>query len=158
MKEVVILVGLPGAGKSTYCQSVLAEHVRISQDEGPRTFPGVLHSLEQLVQAGVERIVIDRTNPLRHQRDLFAQVARTHGYRVRIIHFDVPRSLCEQRILARKDHPTLDASRMHQAFDRYEQCLDIPTPQECDNLVTIGADSLDRSPPSPPAGRQECQK
>jgi len=138
MKQVVILVGMPGAGKTHYCRTVLPDHVRISQDEGPRHFKGVLGRYQRLLTEGVERIVIDRTNPMRSQRAHFTELARVHGYRVRIVHLDVPRAVCEQRILGRKDHPTLDGRRMAEAINRYQSCLEAPVAEECDELVVLG--------------------
>ncbi len=67
-RELVILVGMQGAGKTYYCENFLCDHERISQDEGPRSFPGVVKRLHELLIQGVPRIVIDRTNPLREQR------------------------------------------------------------------------------------------
>ena len=140
MKEVVILVGMQGAGKTHYCRAVLADYTRVSQDEGPRRFPGVLRHVRDLLEGGTKRIVIDRTNPLRRQREAFARLAREFDCRVRIIHFDVPRDVCEARILSRTDHPTLGPDRMREAIDRYVHGLDVPAEDECEELVVLGAD------------------
>ena len=137
MKEVVILVGMPGAGKTHYCHTVLPEHVRVCQDEGPRRFKPLLAHYQRLLELGVERIVIDRTNPMQAQRTQFVELARMCGYRVRIVYFDLPRSLCEQRIAHRTGHPTLDSQRMAEAINRFESCLNRPTQEECDELIVM---------------------
>jgi predicted kinase len=137
MKEVVILVGMPGAGKTHYCLTELAEHVRLSQDEGPRFFAGVFRRYLQLLEGGVERIVIDRTNPMAAQRARFVAAARQHGYRVKIIYFDVPHPLCQERIRDRTSHPTLDAKRMDQAIHHYLDKLDVPKKEEGDALIVV---------------------
>ena len=139
MKELIILVGMQGAGKTHYCRTALADHTRVSQDEGPKRFAGVVRHVRELLERGTKRIVIDRTNPLRHQREAFARLARAFGCRVKIIHFDVPRDVCEARILGRTDHPTLGPDRMQQAIDRYVHDLDVPTEDECDELVVLDA-------------------
>ncbi len=72
-REVIILVGMQGAGKTFYCQTVLSKYERISQDEGPRTYRGVVLRLGELLREGAPRIVIDRTNPMRHQRRQFGR-------------------------------------------------------------------------------------
>ncbi len=136
--EVVILVGMPGCGKTTYCRAALPGHARISQDEGPRSFDGVLRRLGEMLAAGAPLIVIDRTNPMRRQRARFTAVARRHGYRVRIVHFDVPEETCRQRIAARTGHPTLAAERMAEAIARYKSVLDVPAAEECDELAVLG--------------------
>ncbi|MCJ7544095.1 MAG: ATP-binding protein [Phycisphaerae bacterium] len=137
MKEVVILVGMPGSGKTHYCRTGLPHHVRASQDEGPRHFAGVFAKYLKLLEAGTEQVVVDRTNPMAAQRAQFVAAARQRGYRVRIIHFDLPRALCEQRIRQRSGHPTLDAGRMAQAINRYLATLDAPQREECDELLVL---------------------
>jgi predicted kinase len=137
MKEVVILVGRQGAGKTRYCLTSLLHHTRICQDEGPRDFERLFRRYERALEAGVERIVIDRTNPTSQRRTLFADAARARGYRVRIVYFDVPRELCERRITGRGNHPTLTLDKMHQAINAYESRLIVPTEDECDELVII---------------------
>ena len=137
MKEVVILVGRQGSGKTHYCRTVLPDHKRVCQDEGPRKFGRLFRRYRRLLNEGAERIVVDRTNPTRQRRRSFADVARDHGCRVKIIYFDLPRKLCERRILARKEHPTLAREKMRQAIDGYERRLEAPTEEECDQLVVV---------------------
>lgn len=60
-RELVILVGMPGSGKTYYCQHLLGDHSRISQDEGPRRFEGIVRKLQEMLTEGVRAIVIDRT-------------------------------------------------------------------------------------------------
>ena len=136
-RELVILVGMQGSGKTYYCRTVLGGHVRISQDEGPRSLGGVLARLEELLAERTPLIVIDRTNPIRSQRESFAHLARQAGYRVKIVHFDLPREVCEDRIQHRSGHPTLDAASMAMAISRYLSCLETPTELECDELVIV---------------------
>lgn len=135
--ELVILVGMQGCGKTYYCRTVLADHVRISQDDGPRRFGGVVDLLEATLREGAPRIVVDRTNPLRWQREIFVRLARQYGYRTRIVYFDVPADLCRERITQRTGHPTLTPERMQEAMNRYLSCLEAPCPEECDELVVV---------------------
>ena len=138
IREVVILVGMQGAGKTFYCETVLSDYERISQDEGPQSYSGVLLRLQELLRQGVPRIVIDRTNPMRRQRAEFGALARAAGYRLKIVYLDVPTETCRERIRDRKDHPTLAPDRMHEAMARYISSLNIPVPEECDELVILG--------------------
>ena len=136
-KEVVILVGRQGSGKTRYCGRHLPHHVRVCQDEGPRHFSGLLRHYQRLLDEGTGRIVIDRTNPTPDRRAAFAAPARAMGYRVRIVYFDVPREVCERRVLARGSHPTLDAGQMRQAMNAFESRLVVPTENGCDELLVI---------------------
>jgi predicted kinase len=136
-RELVILVGVQGSGKTYYCETVLQGYERISQDEGPRSFPGVLQRLHELLIAGVPRIVIDRTNPAREQRRKFAEMARAAGYFLRIVYFDVPEETCRGRIRMRHGHPTLTEDRMEEAIATYRSRLDVPGARECDELVIL---------------------
>lgn len=136
-RELVILVGMQGCGKTTYCHESLSGHARLSQDEGPRRFEGIVAALRKMVERGEPRIVIDRTNPLLHQRQVFTDLARQAGYRARIIYFDIPAEECIRRIEARTDHPTLDPASMHYAIARYREHLTVPDASECDEVVVI---------------------
>lgn len=136
-RELVILVGMPGSGKTTYCQTVLTDYVRISQDDGPHTYHGVLRQLGELIFCDESRIVIDRTNPNRHQRHEFAAIAHQAGYRVKIVYFDIPEGTCLKRIRSRSGHPTLRADRMQKAMATYRANLTVPTAEECDELVIV---------------------
>ena len=140
MKEIAILVGRQGAGKTRYAQTALPDYIRICQDEGPRQFERLFRRYQKLLDEGAERIVIDRTNPTLARRKQFADAARARGYRVKIIYFDVSREICEQRIASRGDHPTLKPEKMRQAIDGYESRLIVPTEQECDELVIVRED------------------
>jgi len=137
MKELIILVGMQGCGKTHYCRTVLPNYSRVSQDEGPKYFEGIVRHLEQLLETGTEQIVIDRINPLRWQRERFSDFAKKHGYKVKIIYLEVPRKTCEQRILQRKDHPTLGPEKMKEALSRFATILEKPTEDECDELVIV---------------------
>lgn len=135
--ELVILVGMQGSGKTYYCRTMLPDHYRLSQDEGPRTFPAVVKRLEALLAEGVAKIVIDRTNPRRDQREIFARLARRAGYRVRVVYFDLARDVCRRRIESRSGHPTLAPQDVDGAIARYLQDLSAPTAGECDELAIV---------------------
>ncbi len=87
-RELVILVGMPGSGKTYYCGHCLSGYTRLSQDEGPRSYGGIVRKLHEMLVEGIPGIVIDRTNPRREQRKTFAEMARAAGYYLRIVYFD----------------------------------------------------------------------
>lgn len=136
-RELVILVGMQGAGKTYYCEHFLRDYERISQDEGPRSYQGIVTRLHELLLKGVPRIVIDRTNPMREQRKTFAEMAIAAGYYLKIIYFDVPEEICRERIRLRKDHPTLPTDKIEKAIAAYKSNLITPKSDECHELLVV---------------------
>lgn len=82
--ECVILIGLPGAGKSTFYRARLPAHVHVSKDE----FPNVRNkqarqdaALHAALAAGRD-VVVDNTNVSLAERASVIAIARAHGARV----------------------------------------------------------------------------
>jgi predicted kinase len=79
--ETVILVGLQGAGKSSfYKERFFATHLRLSLD-----MLKTRHRERRLLRACVEtgqRFVVDNTNPSRAERQVYIRAAKPAGFRV----------------------------------------------------------------------------
>jgi predicted kinase len=79
--EAILLIGVQGAGKTTFCtQRLLDSHVRISQDllkTLTRVREQVMASL-----AAQQPFVVDNTNTLRGQRAELIAAAKAASYRV----------------------------------------------------------------------------
>jgi predicted kinase len=83
--EVVLLVGLPAAGKSTfYQQRFAASHAHISKDLWPKSADKAARQARELdaALAAGRSVVIDNTNPNAADRALVIATARQHGARV----------------------------------------------------------------------------
>lgn len=114
-EEMIVLVGLPGCGKSTYCQRHLQSHERISQDDlGSKG--AAVQACEKALGAG-RSVVIDRVNFDAHQRAIWVDLAKK--YRVRrvvAVYFDPTLDpafsvqACIQKVRARQGHPTINDS------------------------------------------------
>jgi predicted kinase len=86
--EAVILIGIPGAGKSTfYRERFFDTHVRINLDM-LRTRRREQLLLEACLAAG-QAFVVDNTNPLPADRARYIGAARAAGFRVVAYYFDV---------------------------------------------------------------------
>jgi predicted kinase len=90
-REVVILVGLPGAGKSTFFRQRFAErHVHISKDDFPNNRRPSRRQAELIRGALAEgrSLVVDNTNASVEERAAAIAEARQHGARVIGYFFD----------------------------------------------------------------------
>ena len=87
--EAVILVGVQGAGKSTfYRERFFDTHVRINLDM-LRTRKREQLLLSACLEAG-QSFVVDNTNPQASDRARYIALARAKGFRVIAYFFDVP--------------------------------------------------------------------
>ncbi len=104
---VLVLVGLPGAGKSTFAGSLLAGDgtawKRVCQDE-----LGSRQRCEALAAEHLRNgrpVVIDRTNANAEQRAPWVALAKQHGATAEALVFgNVSASVCCDRVVAREGH------------------------------------------------------
>jgi aryl-alcohol dehydrogenase-like predicted oxidoreductase/histidinol phosphatase-like enzyme/predicted kinase len=84
--EVVLIMGLPGAGKSTMAEALVAEgYQRLNRDDAGGSLKDLLPSLEGLIAAGSSRIVLDNTYLTRKSRAAVIMKARSLGAPVRCL-------------------------------------------------------------------------
>jgi predicted kinase len=109
----VVLVGLPGSGKSTYMEQVGAtglssDAIRrlLADDETDQTihyrvFETVRFLLRQRLAIGRPVTYIDATNLTPKGRSTYIQIGKAYGCEVEAVFFDVPPEICRLRNAAR---------------------------------------------------------
>ena len=92
-KEVIILIGSPGSGKSTFTENFLVPkgYVRINQDN-LKTKEKVLKCLLHNINEG-KKIVVDCTNPQKNTRSEYINICKKNNYPVRAFVFQVSKKL-----------------------------------------------------------------
>lgn len=98
--ELVVLVGLQGAGKSTFFRQRFAgTHVHVSMDLWPsaRDKRGrQLRAVDEALSSG-RPVVVDNTNAAAEERAPLVACARRHGVRAEAYFFDAPLADCLRR-------------------------------------------------------------
>lgn len=107
--RVILAIGLPGSGKSTYLTNLGAHPIssdairlQLADDESDqsihsRVFATMCYLLEQRLQLQRPVTYIDATNLTRRDRRPFLQMAMRHQASVEALFFDVPLAVCKAR-------------------------------------------------------------
>lgn len=91
--EVVLVMGIQGAGKSSRVAPYLAAgYARLNRDEQGGKLADLIPRLEALLAAGQQRVVLDNTYPTWASRAPVVRTAHRHGIPVRCVHLATPRS------------------------------------------------------------------
>jgi predicted kinase len=106
MPELVILIGLPGAGKTTFfAQRFVQSHAHVSKDNlRNNRQPASERRQGELIDAALaagRSVVVDNTNATVEERAALIAQARRHGARVVGYFFDCTRAECLARNAAR---------------------------------------------------------
>src|SRR5437667_11904957 len=107
--RIVVLVGLPGSGKSTYLRraeggGLSSDTIRklLADDETDQTihvrvFQTLRYLLEQRLAIGRPVTYIDATNLTPEERRPYMEIARAWGCEIEAVFFDVPLEVCLAR-------------------------------------------------------------
>ena len=114
--RIVVTVGLPGSGKSTYLarlgvNAISSDEIRRLIIDDPhdqtihaRVFASMRYLIRQRIAVGRKVTFVDATHLRRWERRPYIQLARRHGCRLEAWFFDTPLEICIQRN-ATRDRP-----------------------------------------------------
>jgi predicted kinase len=141
--RIVVLVGLPASGKSTYLQrigmrglssdvirGILADDER-DQTNHERVFQTVRYLLRQRLAIGRPVTYIDATNLRPEERRPYLEIGQQFGCDVEALFFDVPLAVCLERNAGR------DRVVPEEALVKMAAKLVAPTVEEGFTSVTV---------------------
>jgi aryl-alcohol dehydrogenase-like predicted oxidoreductase/adenylate kinase family enzyme len=89
--EVVVVMGIPGAGKSRLAAELAGRgYLRLNRDERGGTLRALAGSLDEALASGVMRVVLDNTYLTRAARSHVVETAARHGVAARCLWLDTP--------------------------------------------------------------------
>jgi len=144
--RIVVLVGLPGSGKSTWLARMGAgglssDAIRklLADDEGDQTiharvFQTLRYLLMKRLAIGRPVTYIDATNLTPAERAPYIRIGRAHGCEMEAVYFDVPLEVCRARN-ARRERRVPEA-----ALERMAAKLAPPALEEGFARVTVVRD------------------
>jgi predicted kinase len=148
LPRIILAIGLPGSGKSTYLATLGAHPIssdairlQLADDETDQTIHSAVFAtmrflLRQRIKLQRPATYLDATNLTRRDRRPFIKIARQHNCEIEALYFDVPLEICKARNLARgrvvPEHALdmmaakLEPPSLNEGFTRVEVVRSLP--------------------------------
>lgn len=142
-KKLIVLVGLPGSGKSTWAagqgvgvlssdavRELLTDSAE-NQEVNRLVFPTLRFLLTMRMQAGARATILDATSLTPKERRAWVRTAKDLGSQAEAVFFDTPLAVCKQRNAARSRVVPEDV------MDRFAARLVPPSEAEGFTRITV---------------------
>src|SRR5262249_54802941 len=101
-RDVVVVMGIPGAGKTWATQEYVAQgYLRLNRDERGGSLRELADALDEALAADVSRVVLDNTYLTRAGRSHVIDVAQRHGLPARCVWIDAPLAQAQVNLVER---------------------------------------------------------
>jgi aryl-alcohol dehydrogenase-like predicted oxidoreductase len=130
--DVVIVMGIPGAGKSGIAADYVRRgYARLNRDERGGSLHALAGDLDEQLKAGLRRAVLDNTYLTRAARSRVVETAAGHGVAVRCVWLDTPLAQAQVNLVERllERFGSLPMPEQIRAAARREPWLMLPTSQ-----------------------------
>ncbi|HEV2688438.1 MAG TPA: ATP-binding protein [Bryobacteraceae bacterium] len=148
--KIVITVGLPGSGKSTYLarhgiNAISSDEIRRLIADDPtdqaihkRVFAVIRYLIRQRIAIGRPVTYVDATHLTRWERRPYVELARRCGCKIAALFFDVPMEICIQR--NKKRDRVVPERAIRQMAERFE------VQPDCENRAQLSPYSVNIRP------------
>jgi aryl-alcohol dehydrogenase-like predicted oxidoreductase len=100
--EVVLVMGIPGAGKSRVAEEYVARgYLRLNRDERGGSLRELADELDERLSSGASRVVLDNTYLTRAGRSYVIEAASRHGVAARCAWLDTPLAQAQVNLVER---------------------------------------------------------
>jgi aryl-alcohol dehydrogenase-like predicted oxidoreductase len=100
--EVVVVMGIPGAGKSRLAERYVArDYIRLNRDELGGSLRGLATALDEALVSGARRVVLDNTFLSRAIRSYVIETASRHGIKATCVWLNTPLAQAQVNLVAR---------------------------------------------------------